>query len=180
MKREYVIAGIVAASIVAGAGMATAQGKQGHGRGMGPMMPEFSELDANGDGNLTQAEMEAHAKAKFDAADTDGNGKLSAEELLEAGKKRKEERRAKRAEKMLKRLDTNNDGEVSFDEMPGQQTQADRMFSRIDADGDGNITEAEMQDAAKKFKERRGKHGKHGKPGKHGHKDGHKGERKAD
>lgn len=173
MKRNYVIAGIVAASLVAGAGVATAQGKKAHGR-MGPMMPAFSELDANGDGNVTKAEMEAHAKARFDAADTDGNGKLSAAEMVEASKKRDDDRRAKRAEKMLKRLDANKDGEVSFDEMPGQQSRADRMFSRLDADGDGNITEAEMKDAADKFKDRRGKHGKNG------HKDGRKGERKAD
>lgn len=176
MKRDYIIAGIVATSLVASAGMAAAQGKKPGGmRGMGPMMPEFSELDADGDGKVTQAEMEAHAKARFDAADTDGNGKLSAEEMAAAAKKREEERRAKRAAKMLERLDTNNDGEVSFDEMPGQQTRADRMFARVDADGDGNITEAEMQAAAEKFKERRGKHG-----GKHGHKDGHKGKRWAD
>lgn len=168
MKREYVIAGIVAASLVAGAGAAVADGMK-HGRkgGMGPMMPDFSAVDTNGDGKLTQEEMQAHAKARFDAADTNGDGKLSVDELAAAAQKREEERRAKKAARMLERLDANNDGALSFDEMPGQQSRADRMFARMDADGDGAISKEEMDAAAAKFKERRGKHGgKHGQKGK--------------
>lgn len=180
MKRNYVIAGIVAASLVAGAGVATAQGKKAHGR-MGPMMPAFSELDANGDGNVTKAEMEAHAKARFDAADTDGNGKLSQAEMKAAAEKRAEEARQRRFERMaarmMERMDADGDGEVSFDEMPGQQTRQDRMFDRLDADNDGAISAEEMDAAQARMQERmkdgRGDRGERGMRRGDGPRDGH-------
>lgn len=165
MKRNYVITGIVAISLLSGAGAALAQGQQGGKYSMGPMMPEFSEVDTNSDGKLSQDEMAAHAKARFDAADTDGNGKLSAAEMAAAKKKQQDDRRVRKMTKMIERLDADKDGELSFDEMPGQKTRAEQMFSRIDKDGDGAISKEEMEAAHKKGGERRGKdrHERHGK-----------------
>lgn len=37
----------------------------------------FQELDADGDGQVTQQEMEAHRTARFTEADTNGDGMLS-------------------------------------------------------------------------------------------------------
>ena len=39
--------------------------------------PDFSQLDANGDGQITQAEVKAFGAAEFAKADTDGNGSLT-------------------------------------------------------------------------------------------------------
>jgi len=162
MKRNYVIAGVVAVSLLAGAGAVLAHGKKGGMRGMGPMMFEFEEVDTNSDGKLSQAEIEAHAKARFAAADTDGNGKLSPAEMAAAAKQKEEDRRAKMIGRMVERMDANKDGELSFDEMPGQKSRAEHMFSRLDSDGDGAISKAEMDSAREKFEKRRGS-GHHGK-----------------
>ena len=165
MNSNYFITGVVAISLMASAGVALAHGKKGDMRGMGPMMFEFSEVDTNADGKVTQDEMQAYAKSKFDAADTDSNGKLSVDEMSAAAQKRRDDRRAKMMEKMIKRMDTDADGELSFDEMPGQKTRAEQMFSRVDRDGDGAISEAEM-DAARDKGGRGGhmqKHQRHGK-----------------
>jgi len=165
MKRTTLIAGVAVASLLGAAGMAVAHGKKMgpggmHGMRGGPVM-NFEEIDTDGDGKLTQAEMEAHAKARFTAADTDGNGKLSADEMKAAAEKRAEERRAQRAERMvtrmLERMDADKDGELSFEEMPGQKSQADTMFGRLDADGDGAISKDEMDKARERFSEHRGK-----------------------
>ena len=46
------------------------------------------------------------------------------------------------AKRVIVRMDADKDGTLSFDEMPGQQTQQDRMFSRLDADGEGLLAGA--------------------------------------
>jgi len=47
--------------------------------------PEFSTLDNNGDGQITKAEVQTHTTAEFIKVDIDGNGSLSAEELMVTG-----------------------------------------------------------------------------------------------
>lgn len=49
----------------------------------------FKKLDLNGDGTLTGGEYTAYAGAFFDI-DSDGNGKLSAEEIKQLSKKREQ------------------------------------------------------------------------------------------
>jgi Ca2+-binding EF-hand superfamily protein len=174
-KRTYVIAGLTALSLAAGSGVALAKSKMGdmHGMRGGPMI-DFKAADADGDGKLTEAEMAAHAKARFDAADTDGNGKLSADEIKAQAEARMEEARKMRVERMatrmIERMDADDDGEISFDEMPGQQTRAGMMFDRLDEDGDGAISAEEFAAARDMREGMRGKHrgehaGEHG--GKH-------------
>ncbi|CUJ87082.1 transaldolase/EF-hand domain-containing protein [Ruegeria denitrificans] len=115
----------------------------------------FQELDANGDGQLTQEELEAHRAQRFSNADTDGDGQLSVEEMQAAGQKRASDR----ATKMFEKYDANRDGFLSDDELP-KPRRAGKMFDRIDADNSGTISEQEYADA----KERMGrKHKKHGK-----------------
>lgn len=115
----------------------------------------FQELDANGDGQLTKEEMEAHRTKQFTEADTNGDGKLSVEEMQAAAQKKTNERLTK----MFERQDANKDGFLSDDELP-KPSRAGKMFDRIDADNSGTISEQEYADA----KERMGrKHKKHGK-----------------
>ncbi|WP_170758916.1 EF-hand domain-containing protein [Ruegeria lacuscaerulensis] len=115
----------------------------------------FQELDANGDGQVTQEEMESHRTQRFTETDTDGDGKLSVEEVQAAGQKKASER----ATRMFERYDANNDGFLTEDELP-KPRRAGKMFDRIDTDGSGTISEQEFADA----KERMGRHHrKHGK-----------------
>ena len=145
MKRNFLIAGVAAASLIATAGMATAFGNKGDHRG-GPrgMMQYFEEIDSNADGKVTRDEIQAHFKARFDQADSNGDGKLSPEEMQAAAEARRAERMAKRSARMLEKFDADKDGALSFEEMPGQANRADMMFDRADADGDGAISKDEM------------------------------------
>ncbi|MEL6678253.1 MAG: calcium-binding protein, partial [Pseudomonadota bacterium] len=108
------------------------------------------ELDANADGVLTPAEMEAFRAARFAAADTDGDGELSRAELLARAETQVEERRARGIDRMLERADADDNGTLSLAELtPGR---ADRMFDRLDANEDGTIS-------AEEFEERMGRRG---------------------
>ncbi|MGI9371728.1 MAG: EF-hand domain-containing protein, partial [Hyphomicrobiales bacterium] len=59
-----------------------------------------------------------------------------------------------RAEKFFKRVDANNDGTVSREEM---LTRTTKRFERIDTDKDGKITEAELLQKIKRNPEKRSK-----------------------
>jgi len=143
MKTTYLIAGMLALGVGAGAAVA-------HQSGQGPRGMErisFEKLDANGDGKITQAEMEAQKKARFTAADTNGDGMLSADEMLAQGKARAGERMAKRMEQrigqMIEKRDTNGDGMLSIDEIGGKR-DGNMFFKRLDTDGDGAVSAEEF------------------------------------
>lgn len=151
MKNTMILSAL-ALSIVAGTAV---QSMAASGHGKGPRH-SFEEIDANSDGQVTQDEMTAHRKARFDSVDADGDGVLSRAEIEARGK----EKAAKRAGKMIERMDTDGDGGVSFDEM--QAKRGGKMFERADTDGDGAITKAEFDAAREKMREMRKEH-KHGK-----------------
>lgn len=110
----------------------------------GPKRPDFEAFDANGDGGITLAELQAHAEERFTNADTNGDGALSIEEMTaNAGG-----RGAERATEMFARSDENGDGLLQLAEMP--QGDGQRMFDRIDADSDGIITLAEFETLAER------------------------------
>lgn len=107
-------------------------------QGDGKNRPSFEDLDANSDGLLSPAELDARVQARFSRADLDGNGVLSRAEIEARGSARAKER----ASKMIDRLDTDGDQAVSFEEM--QAVRGGRMFERADANGDGAISKAEF------------------------------------
>lgn len=145
MKHAGFIAGIVLAAVAVTGTSALAKGP---GRGMDVT---FQELDADGNGEITKAEMDAHRKARFSKADTNGDGKLSVEEM----QARAQEHAKERAGKMLERHDANKDGFLTEDELP-KPRKAGKFFDRMDADGNGAISEEEFAQA----KDRMKKHGK--------------------
>ncbi|MGB0439290.1 MAG: EF-hand domain-containing protein [Paracoccaceae bacterium] len=133
-------------------------------------MPSFAELDANGDGQLTVAEFETAAAARFAAADTDGNGALSPDELSAQAQRDVSDRMQRRIDRMVSRMDENGDGALSMDEMRPRGPGPERMIKRMDENGDGTISQEEFDAMADRHGKRGGKHG-HGKRG-HGHRGG--------
>lgn len=109
---------------------------------MGPNAPEFAEIDADGDGQLTQEELDAFAAARFAAIDTDGDGVLSADELAAAAEARRAEMEAARVQRMIEARDTNGDGVLSQEEMSAQAQKS--PFERLDTNGDGVISAEEF------------------------------------
>ncbi|MDC0657979.1 calcium-binding protein [Leisingera sp. SS27] len=133
MKHVKFIALIVAAAGMTAGSAALAKGF-GH---YGPKM-SFEEIDADGNGEVTKAEIQAMKDAHFAKADSNGDGKLSLEEM--------QARANDRAAHMLERFDKDGDGALSMDEMP-QPRRAGRMFDRMDADGSGGISKEEFEEA---------------------------------
>lgn len=164
---------LLIAAIAAGFALtvsAEARGFGGERGAMGPgmQMPGYDELDLNGDGALTPEEMQqamqAQAQARFDAADTDGDGALSAQEMLAQAEASRANAIQSRIERMIARLDANEDGLIQADEMPnpGESRPGDRMFSRLDADEDGALSAEEFAAMEDMRGERRGPRGGHG------------------
>ena len=102
----------------------------------------FTELDRDGDGQITREEMMAQRSAHLERADTNGDGLLSVAEIEAMAF----ERAKRRAERMVERLDANGDGMISMDEL---RTNARfyKRFDRIDRDSNGTISEDEFEQA---------------------------------
>jgi len=125
----------------------------------GGSRPDFSQLDANGDGQLTQAEVKAFGATQFAEADTDGNGSLTLEELTARAKADWAKKMGKRAKRMLKRLDGDGNGTIELAEME-QMKPGKRMFDRLDENEDGVISQEEF-DAMKGKRDRKIKRQSH-------------------
>jgi len=149
MKHAILITTLAALTLTGGA-LAAYESDAGKGQ-HGPRI-DFEEVDANGDGQLTRDEMEAHHAARYDGADSDGNGKLSAAELKARMQARMNERIDRRIGMMITRHDADGDGMLSPEEM--QPRHMGRMFMRVDADGDGAISREEFET----MQQMRGKH----------------------
>ena len=125
MKRVLIIP-IVALGIAAFA--ASALAKDGHGR--------WDRMDANGDGEISAEEMDAHKAAFLEGADADGNGAVSKEEMQAFHEARRAEWKAKH------NPDKNGDGVVDRTEYINA---AQERFDRMDKDGDGVLSEDEQR-----------------------------------
>ncbi|MCB6178355.1 EF-hand domain-containing protein [Rhodobacter sp. Har01] len=149
MKNRKSLAAIALVSVAAAAlGTAVlAQGPMDAPGGMGTMMlNQFDAVDADKDGKVTQAELDAFRTARFTEADADKDGFLNQDELAAMQLKMMQARMADRAARMLTRLDADKDGKLAATEMPAVQVEA-RMFDLADADNDGAVSKDEMQQA---------------------------------
>lgn len=159
MKTTYWITGaLVLALGAAGAASAHGFGDKSRGEDRGAMMM-FDRFDTDGDGTITQAEIDALRATQFAAADADGDGFLTAEEMAAHADKMRAERRAERMNDMLGRLDTDGDGKLSAEEAAAAGPVT--MFERLDANEDGAISREEIAEARGKMRgmgEGRGRH----------------------
>ncbi|MDO9637847.1 MAG: calcium-binding protein [Pseudotabrizicola sp.] len=162
-KNKFVGASLVVLAVALTAGAAMADRSERMGGPMGPMggpmggmgQMDFAAMDADGDGKVTQEEINAFRAAQVAAIDTDGDGLLSAEEIAAMHIRAATIRANEHAARMIERQDTDGDGKLSAAEMSVRPMPA-RMFEMLDADGDGAITEAEIAAAKERMSERRG------------------------
>ena len=124
------------------------QGGQGGGQG-GRGGGMFARYDADHDGKVSLAEYEAGRMMQFKRMDADGNGSLSFAEI-DAATAMAAQRGGPMADMMkarndaLKAADTNGDQSISADEF---KAYADAEFKKMDANNDGVLTEDEMRAA---------------------------------
>ena len=98
----------------------------------------FERADADGDGTVSLAEFETAFADRLTTADGDGNGIITAAELAQS---LEDQRKERRAERMLRRFDANRDGSVTVEEI---RAHASERFGRLDRDGDGAIALSEL------------------------------------
>jgi Ca2+-binding EF-hand superfamily protein len=149
------------------------QGHPGHGH-PGAALAErwFERMDANKDGQLTRAEVEAGSQRLFERLDANKDGEVTREEA-ETGAVaiRNEERTArfkqldangdghltleesKLPQHFFEKLDTNSDHALSLEEFSAMPDFGARHrefeFDHADKNHDGKVTRAESADAAK-------------------------------
>lgn len=120
---------LVAALAGAAAVLASVDAKAGP-RPMSYMKP-MAELDSNGDGALSEGELDARKEKLFAEADANGDRVLSKEELKAYKEKKMAERHP----------DQDKDGVVTLAEF---QAVAAKRFAKMDANNDGVLTAEEM------------------------------------
>lgn len=129
-----------------------------------PAPPLVMALDADKDGEISAEEIQ-NAAAALKTLDKNGDDKLSGDEI-HPPRPRFRGRRDRRgpggppdAAAFIDRLlenDENNDGKLTKDEAPGRMQE---HFGHIDENSDGFIDKAELEEMAKRFRERRpGRH----------------------
>lgn len=185
MKRHTVISALAIAA-TAGSTLAVSAAGWGNGQRMnaqggqmdgqmgrmstdvarGPQF-DFDGADGNGDGKVTQAELDAYRQVWFDSIDADESGTLDAAELAEHRKMMREEQLKQTAAAMIARRDANGDGVLSADEF-GPNARVG-LVGRLDADGDGAISRDELAAAQQNFAQRGGMKGQRGMGGQGGH-----------
>ena len=105
--------------------------------------------DTNKDGVVDRAEWKAAQEARFNRLDTNGDGKLTEDELFArtpaiGNSVLPTDRQVQRQSTYFQLLDADKDGVVTLAEF---MAQADRNFARCDINKDGRIDTAECRQA---------------------------------
>lgn len=121
-------------------------GDSERGQGQRPAPSEiFDKLDTDQSGRISAEEAKGPMAKHFDRIDKDGDGMVSQAEMQEAGQKMRKKKKGQLGQK-LKEMDTDGNGSISKDE--ASQRLAGQ-FDEIDFDGDGELTREELKAAAK-------------------------------
>jgi Ca2+-binding EF-hand superfamily protein len=99
----------------------------------------LQEMDTNGDGRISLDEYLAAASARFKSIDSQNKGSIDAADI--ASSKSAIARIDRRANAMVKHLDTAGNGYVTQDEFVAA---AQKRFARLDKNGDGKLTPDEL------------------------------------
>ncbi|MEF2070721.1 EF-hand domain-containing protein [Consotaella aegiceratis] len=109
-------------------------GRGGHGRHGPGMANQLQTFDRNGDGTITQAEIDQARQDQIGQYDADKNGALSLDEYQTLWS-------AQRRERMVdafQAYDADGDGQVTPDEFNGRFAG---MIARFDRNGDGQLSQ---------------------------------------
>ncbi len=165
MTRSILITGLAALALAGTAtiGFAASEGAGASKPGMGQRgaAMNFDAIDADGDGKITAEEMQAYGAQRFAVADTNGDGYIDAAEMQVQMLAQSTARIERRTARMIARMDTDGDGQLSPKEMRAGPRGADAgedrfalMLARMDTDGDGAISREEMEAARAAWAER--------------------------
>ena len=104
---------------------------------------DFDTVDADKDGKLTVAEMDAYQQARLAGVDADKDGFVTGAELQAFITARMAARAATMATARIETQDTDKDGRLSPAEL-ADAPRGQKMFARMDGDGDGAISREEI------------------------------------
>jgi len=104
-------------------------------------------MDTDGDGAVSSAEHAAGAQKMFTAMDANKDGYVTAAEMdahwaAKGAKDGKADRMKMSSADKIKEIDTDGDGKISAAE---HAAGSQKMFAKLDANSDGKVTSAEMQ-----------------------------------
>ena len=113
-------------------------------------MSDFGDFDINKDGKVSKEEIRERRGVAVQSMDLNGDEKLSAGELMQQHTKRAQ----LSVNRMIKELDSNGDGSLSFAELKKSRhiRNIGRAFDRLDNDNDGYISKDEVQRVRKLLK----------------------------
>jgi len=150
MNKTLILATLIGSIATGGAAVAQDRGDRDgprHGHGGSPedrVVVMMERFDTDGDGQITVEEIEAIRISRFNEADTNGDGVIDAAEFEAAAVQRAVDHAAERAAERFARMDQDEDGQLSPDDMGGREG---RMFEHADENGDGILTEDELLNA---------------------------------
>jgi Ca2+-binding EF-hand superfamily protein len=141
MKTTLTTCALAVAALLAGHAQA---GDSPHGDGPRDEM----RADKDGDGRVSRAEATAEATQRtnewFEKLDLDKDGYVTSEEI----KKARDTRRGQmqdRFDEHFKAADTNNDGQLSLDEVQASMPRLADRFATLDKDKNGMLSKDELK-----------------------------------
>ncbi|WP_417432169.1 EF-hand domain-containing protein [Kiloniella sp.] len=106
--------------------------------GGGKWKNHFEKADTNGDGQITQQEIANVQATKFSQTDLNNDGSISLPEMQEAVARRI----AERTKNKFSKMDADNSGGISTEEF---NARIDKMIKRLDHNNDGVIDKKEIR-----------------------------------
>lgn len=122
---------------IATTGSAFADDKKRKGKGQRGV--NIERIDTDKSGTISLEEFASVGLGKMIAADKDGDGILSTDEVTAA---MEAERKRRREEAMMKRLDVNGDGSITVAELEDRMS---KQFALLDRNSDGSLSEEEIR-----------------------------------
>lgn len=143
------------ASLLAGAALSAAPALAQDAPPPAGEFPRFdlSRFDTDGDGKVSLDEIAQARKAEAAALDANSDGKLSYDELVAGELREIRPRIEAKVKARIEALDADGDGQLSAAEL-ATPPSAGKMFERFDADHDGVVTRDEIRAARDAMRER--------------------------
>jgi Ca2+-binding EF-hand superfamily protein len=111
----------------------------------------FKMMDTNGDGKVSRAEHAAFAKQMFLKCDANHDGIVTAAEMdaSAVAQGEKTSKHDKTSAEKIQMIDQNGDGQLTAAE---HEAGTETLFAKMDKDGDGFLSKDECEDAQKMMK----------------------------